>query len=190
MKIAILVGSTRPGRKGTAVAQWILERAARRDDAVNGSVHFEIVELADFDVPLLCEPTIPGAANRDYATPQTRVWGSKIDEFDGFVWITPEYNHGVPAAMKNGLDVLFPEWRHKAVGFVSYGANEGVRAVEQWRMIVVNVMMIAVRGQVTFSTFTEWPDGEFTPLERREGELKNLLNQLTEMVGTLAPLRG
>ncbi|MFL6159449.1 MAG: NADPH-dependent FMN reductase [Marmoricola sp.] len=184
MKIAILVGSTRPGRKGTEVARWILERASQRDDA-----EFEIVELADFDLPLLCEPTIPGAAKRDYATPQTRVWSAKVDEFDGFVWVTPEYNHGVPAAMKNALDVLYPEWNHKAVGFVSYGANEGVRAVEHWRGIVANVLMVATRGQLTFSTFSEWPDGVFTPSERREGELRNLLKQLVAMTGAVGTLR-
>lgn len=184
MKIAILVGSTRPGRKGTHVAQWVLERANQRGDA-----EFEIVELADFDLPLLCEPVIPGAANREYEIPQTRAWSAKIDEFDGFVWVTPEYNHGVPAAMKNALDVLYPEWTHKAVGFVSYGANEGVRAVEHWRTIVANVMMVATRAQLTFSTFSEWPDGEFTPSDRREGELKNLLNQLVKMTAAVGTLR-
>lgn len=184
MKIAILVGSTRPGRKGSTVARWIHERAAQRTDA-----EFEIVELADFDLPLLSEAVVPAAANRQYETPQTRVWSAKVDEFDAFLWVTPEYNHGVPAAMKNALDVLAPEWAHKAVGFVSYGANDGVRAVEHWRAIVANVHLAAVRAQLAFSTFTEWPDGAFTPLERREGELSALLDQVVAMTGVVGKLR-
>jgi len=184
MKIAILVGSTRPGRKGSTVARWVLERAAQRTDA-----EFEVVELADFDLPLLAEAVVPGAANRQYETPQTRVWSAAVDGYDGFVWVTPEYNHGVPAAMKNALDVLYPEWNHKAVGFVSYGANDGVRAVEHWRAIVANVHMADVRAQLAFSTFTEWPDGEFTPLERREDELKAVLDQLVAMTGVVSALR-
>lgn len=184
MRIAIVVGSTRPGRKGSAVAQWVHERASRRD-----GVEFEVIELADFELPLLSEPVVPSQAKRDYQTPQTRAWSERIDPFDGYVWVTPEYNHGVPAAMKNALDVLYPEWNHKAVAFVSYGVNEGVRAVEHWRPVVANVMMADVRAQLTFSTFTEWPDGVFTPAERREGELETVLDQLIALTGAVRTLR-
>lgn len=184
-KIAILVGSTRPGRKGSAVGQWVLERVQDRDDA-----SFELVELADFDLPLLSEPTVPGAAKRQYDVPQTRAWSAKVDEFDGFLWVTPEYNHGVPAAMKNALDVLYPEWNHKTVGFVSYGAGQGLRAVEQWRAIVANVLMVAVRHQLSFDTMLEWTDGELTPAERREKELQALVDQLVAMTHAVGTLRG
>jgi NAD(P)H-dependent FMN reductase len=184
MKIAILVGSTRPGRKGTSVGEWVLKQAVGRDDAT-----FELVELADFDLPLLSEPTVPGAANRNYETPQTQVWSQKIDEYDGFVWVTPEYNHGVPAAMKNGFDVLYPEWAHKGVGFVGYGADGAVRAIEHWRTIVANAQMHAVRAQVSLSTFAEFPDGEFIPLGRRDGELKTVLDQVVAVTKACAVLR-
>ncbi|MFL6060436.1 MAG: NADPH-dependent FMN reductase [Marmoricola sp.] len=184
MKIAIIVGSTRPGRKGSTVAEWVRQRADKRDDA-----EFEVVEIDDFDLPLLAEETVPAAADREYEVPQTRAWSRKIDEFDGFVWVTPEYNHGVPAAMKNALDVLGPEWNNKSVAFVSYGANEGVRAVEQWRTIVANLMMQATRAQLTFSSFTEWVDGSFEPDDRREEELETMLDQLVELTRALAPLR-
>lgn len=186
MKIAIIVGSIREGRIGSQVARWVKEQA----DGRGGDATFDIVELAHFDLPLLSEPTVPGAANREYETPQTREWSKKIDEYDGFVWVTPEYNHGVPGAFKNALDVLYPEWNHKAVGFVSYGADAGVRAVEQWRQIVANVLMIAVRGQVSMSLFTDFTDGTFAPQDRREGELKTMLDQLTEMAAAVKPLRG
>lgn len=184
MRIAIVVGSTRPGRKGSAVAHWVHERASRRDGA-----EFEVVELADFDLPLLAEAVVPSQAKRQYQTPQTRAWSERMDAFDGYLWVTPEYNHGVPAAMKNALDVLYPEWNHKAVAFVSYGVNEGIRAVEHWRTITANVLMADVRAQLSFSTFVEWPDGVFTPAERRAAELETVLDQLVALTGAVGSLR-
>jgi NAD(P)H-dependent FMN reductase len=152
-------------------------------------VQFELVELASYELPLLSEPTVPGAAHRQYETPQTIRWGQKVDELDGFVWVTPEYNHGVPAAMKNALDVLYPEWNHKTVAFVSYGADGGVRAVEQWRAIVANVMMYDVRGQVALSTFADFEDGRLAAQDRREGELKTMLDQLVALTTATSSLR-
>lgn len=185
MKIAILVGSTRPGRKGTQVGEWVKEQVSGRDDA-----EFELVQLADFDLPLLSEPTVPGAANRNYETPQTRVWSEAVDGYDGFVWVTPEYNHGVPAAMKNGFDVLYPEWAHKGVGFVGYGSEGGVRAVEQWRNILANAQMHAVRAQLSLSTFDDFKDGELKPRDRRPNELKTVIDQLVAITHACAGLRG
>lgn len=186
MKLGVIVGSTRPGRLGSKVGQWVLDQCTARGDA---DVQFELVELADYDLPLLGEPVVPGAANRDYEHPNTRAWSRKIDELDGFVWVTPEYNHGVPAALKNALDVLYPEWNEKTVAFVSYGADGGVRAVEQWRAIVANVKMYDVRGQVALSLFTDFTDGELSPLDRREGELKLMLDQLVTLTKATASLR-
>ena len=180
MRIAIIVGSTRPGRKGTTVAHWVNDLAQQRDD-VPGKVEFDVVELEDFDLPLLDEPTVPAAADREYETPETRAWSEAIDGYDGFVFVTPEYNHGVPAALKNAVDVLGPEWANKAVGFVSYGADGGVRAVEHWRVVVVNLLMTDVRAQVSLLVFEDWQDGEFRPLDRREEELDQMLDQLVEM---------
>ena len=188
MRIAIIVGSTRPGRKGTTVGRWVHDHALQRDD-VPGKVSFDLVELEDFDLPLLQEPTVPAAADREYETPQTRAWSEAIDSYDGFVFVTPEYNHGVPAALKNALDVLGPEWAYKAVGFVSYGADGGVRAVEQWRTVVANVLMTAVRAQLSLLVFEDWKDGELRPLERRERELDTMLEQLVAMTEAVRALR-
>jgi NAD(P)H-dependent FMN reductase len=188
MKIAIIVGSTRPGRKGTTVGRWVNDQAQQRDD-VPGRVAFELLELEDFDLPLLDEPTVPAAADREYEVPQTRRWSEVIDSFDGFVFVTPEYNHGVPAALKNAVDVLGPEWGNKAIGFVSYGADGGVRAVEHWRTVAANLMMTDVRAQVSLLVFEDWKDGEFRPLDRREGELQTMLDQLIEMSAAVRTLR-
>lgn len=184
MKIGIILCSTRPGRSGEAVAHWVHDIAKARDDA-----DYELVDLKEFDLPLLSEPTVPGAAKRQYDVPQTRAWSAKIDSLDGFVWVTPEYNHGVPAAMKNAFDVIYPEWMHKAVGFVSYGADGGVRAVEHWRVITANARLLAVRAQVSLSVFTDFADGEFAPQDRRTKEVGTVLDQVVELSGALAGLR-
>jgi len=188
VKIAIILGSTRPGRFGAQVADWVMAQAAGRDDA-----EYELVDLADYGLVLLDEPTVPGAAKRQYDNPNTRRWSAKIDEFDGYVFVTPEYNHGVPAALKNAFDVLYPDWVHKGAALVSYGADGGVRAVEHWRTILANAQMHVVRGQVSFSTMLEVEqreDGDvFAPAERRTKELGNVLRQLTRLTDATASLR-
>jgi NAD(P)H-dependent FMN reductase len=184
VKIGIVIGSTRPGRKGAGVGAWVHEIASRRDDA-----EFEIVDLADYGLVLLDEETVPSDAGGEYASAATRRWSRKIDELDGFVWVTPEYNHGVPAAMKNALDVLWAEWGNKTVGFVAYGFDGGTRSVEQWRMIVAAAFMIAVRPQVALQNFADFDANTFTPLDRRERELTSLLDSLVRMTDATRSLR-
>jgi NAD(P)H-dependent FMN reductase len=188
MKIAVIVGSTRPGRRGTTVGHWVNDHAQQRDD-VPGKVQFDLVELEDFDLPLLDEPMVPAAADREYETPQTRAWSQAVDRYDGFVFVTPEYNHGVPAALKNAVDLLGPEWAHKTVAFVSYGTNGGVRAVEQWRTILANLKVSDVRAQVTLMTFDDWKGGEFRPLDRREEDLEATLDELVELTDAMRTVR-
>lgn len=180
MKIAIIVGTTRPGRVGPQVGRWVLEQAEEF-----GRAEYELVDVADHDLVLLDESTVPGAADRQYENPATRRWSERIDGFDGFVFVTAEYNHSVPAAFKNAFDVLYPEWGGKAVAFVSYGADGGVRAVEHWRQIVANAHLHAVRSVVTLPTYLDFTDGRFTPGERRPDEARAMLTALTDLVGTL-----
>src|SRR5260370_10104240 len=118
LRIAIIIGSTRPGRNGEAVAKWVREIAQKRSDA-----EFGLVDIKDFNLPLLDEP-IP-AAMGNYSKPHTKAWGAKIDSFDGYVFVTPEYNHGMNGALNNAIDFLYREWNNKAAGFVGYG---GARA--------------------------------------------------------------
>lgn len=188
MKVAIIVGSIRGGRVGSTVGQWVKEQVDAQEKA--DGVTFDLLELADFDVPLLTDPTVPGAANRQYESERTRAFGAAMDSYDAFIWVTAEYNHGVPGAFKNAFDSIYPEWAHKAVGFVSYGADAGVRAVEQWRGIVANARMVAVRAQVSFGLFTDFGDDGFAPLERRAGELTTLVEQVTAMTRSLQAHRG
>lgn len=183
MKIGIILGSIRKGRFGGGVADWIKGQVEARDDA---GVDYEFIDLKDFNVPLLESEVVPGAANKHYDDENVTRWSQAIDACDAFIFITPEYNHGVPGAFKNAFDVLGNEWHSKAVGFVSYGAAEGVRAVEQWRQIVGNFNMYDVRSQVTFSIFSEVDEGGFAPNERRAGEFAGVVDSLLEAARRLS----
>lgn len=181
-RIAIIIGSTRPNRVGHKVAAWVHGIASQRGDA-----QFEVVDIADFGLPVLDEPQV--AATGQYQNEHTKRWSAAMGGFDGYVFVTPEYNHGVPGAMKNAVDFLYNEWVNKALGFVSYGADGGVRSVEQWRLVAANLQMADVRGQVSLRRFEEFPDDEFVPGPRREGELTTMLDQLVAWANALAPLR-
>jgi NAD(P)H-dependent FMN reductase len=134
VKIAIVTGSTRPGRNNEAVARWVFELARKRTDA-----EFELVDIQDYDLPLLDEP-VPASLGQ-YSRAHTKAWSAKIAPFDAYVFVTPEYNHGTSAALKNAIDYLYREWNNKAAGFVSYGGVGGARAVEHLRLILANVMV-------------------------------------------------
>ena len=146
IKIAIILGSTRPGRKGEAVARWVYEIAKKRIDA-----EFEFVDIKDFNLPLLDEPGI--ISQGQYTKEHTKTWSAKIDSFDAFIFVTAEYNHGIPGALKNAIDFLYREWNNKAAGFVSYGGTGGVRSVEHLRLVMAELQIADVRAQVTLSLF-------------------------------------
>src|SRR5437899_5262432 len=128
VRIGIILGSTRPGRHGEAVAKWVYEIAHKRSDA-----EFELVDIKDFNLPLLDEPVPPSLGQ--YSKEHTKAWAAKIDSFDGYVFVTPEYNHGICGALKNAIDFLFREWNNKAAGFGGYGSAGGVRAAEDLRLV-------------------------------------------------------
>jgi NAD(P)H-dependent FMN reductase len=182
-KIGIILGSTRPGRNGEGVANWVLDVAARRTDA-----EFELVDLLDYKLPHLDEAMPP--AYGQYSQPHTIEWASKIASFDGFVMVTPEYNHSTSGALKNAIDFLFAEWNNKAVGFVGYGSVGGARAVEHLRLIAGELMMADVRAQVTLSLLNDFENfSKLVPSERQEQALNAMLDQLVAWSQALAPLR-
>lgn len=194
-RIAIITGSTRTYRRGKAVADWALETA--RQIAPEG-VEVELVDLADFDLPVLDEPA--SGAWGIYAHEHTKRWSEAIASYDGYVFVTPEYNHGVPGPLKNAIDFLYSEWNHKAAGFVSYGVNGGVRAVEQLRQIAAELKLADVSAQVALNTFTDFDyhgiditeptvTGRFAPAERHVGDLASLLEDVALWSRALAPVR-
>lgn len=182
--IGIIVGSTRPGRKADAVARWVHACASKRSDAA-----FEVVDLKDFNLPLLDE-AMPAARGK-YEHSHTKAWSARIAPLDGFVFVTPEYNHATSGALKNAIDFLGQEWNHKAAGFVGYGGTGGVRAVENLRLIMGELMVADVRAQVALSLFTDWEHfSDFAPAARHEASLTAMLDQVVAWSGALKPLRG
>ncbi|MFE6778127.1 NADPH-dependent FMN reductase [Streptomyces sp. NPDC057702] len=189
-RIGVIVGSTRPGRRAATVAAWVAEVAARHPTVASG-VSVEVVDLAAYGLPLLDEP-VPAIVG-DYRHEHTRRWASTIAAYDGFVFVTPEYNHSFPAALKNALDFLYAEWGDKAAGFVGYGGLGGTRAVEQLRLTLAELRVATVRTQVALSKYTDvelfTDPGAWTPGQDQEAALGELLDEVIAWSRALQPLR-
>ena len=172
LKVAIILGSTRPGRNGEAVARWVHEHAAKRGDA-----DYQLVDIADFDLPLLDEAIPPSMGQ--YQKDHTRRWAETIAGFDAFVFVTPEYNHSTSGALKNAIDFIYGEWNNKAAGFVAYGSAGGTRAVEHLRGIMAELQIADVRSQVALSLFEDFESfSKFKPRDVHENSLDSLFEQL------------
>jgi NAD(P)H-dependent FMN reductase len=184
VKVGIIVGSTRPGNHAGDVGKWVLENAKKRTDA-----QFELVDIADFKLPMLDEPVPPSMGQ--YSKPHTKAWAQKVASFDAYVFVTPEYNHAPSAALKNAIDFVYAEWNNKAAGFVSYGASaNGSRAVEHLRAIMGELQVADVRAQVMFSLFTDFENFTvFKPAPMHEKSLGAMLDQLVAWAGALRTLR-
>jgi NAD(P)H-dependent FMN reductase len=183
LRIAVIIGSTRPGRNGEAVAKWVNEIAQKRSDA-----EFELVDIRDFNLPLLDEPVPPSMGQ--YSKAHTKAWAAKIGSFDGYVFVAPEYNHGISGALKNAIDFLFAEWNNKAAGFVSYGGAGGARAVEQLRLVLAELQIATVRNQVLLSMFTDFENfSVFKPAAHHEKSVNAMFDQILAWSGALKTQR-
>lgn len=137
-RILVILGSTRDGRVGEQVARWLMRKLEDRPEA-----DFELVDLRDYPLPIYAGPSGDGP------DPAVRRWVDKVAAADGYVVVTPEYNHGYPAPLKGALDHAYREWNRKPVAFVSYGGHAaGYRAVEQLRLVAVELQMVPIREQV------------------------------------------
>lgn len=175
-KVAIIVGSTRPGRKAGTVARWVHDIAAGRDDAT-----FEVVDIADYALPHLDEP-IPPRGGR-YSRPHTRTWAEKVGSFDAYVFVTPEYNGSISGALKNAIDFLYAEWNDKAAGFVGYGINGGTRAVEHLRLVLSDLKVTGVHSGVELTFADDFQDfTRFTPRDPQEKNVTAMLDELTALM--------
>jgi NAD(P)H-dependent FMN reductase len=184
LRIGIILGSTRPGRNGEQVARWVLEQAQQRDDAA-----YELIDLLDYNLPHLDEAMPP--AMGQYSQPHTRAWAEKIDSLDGFVFVTPEYNHSTSSALKNAIDFIYREWNNKAAGFVSYGSSSaGTRAVEHLRLIVGELQIADVRAQLGISLATDFENySTFVPKDQHAATLATVLDQLVSWSGAMKAVR-
>ena len=181
-----ILGSTRQGRRGEKVANWFGGIAAKRED-----LRYEPVDLRDWDLGFFDEPRPPSTG--EYGSAEQRRWSEKVAAADGFVWISPEYNHGYPPPLKNAIDFLYAEWNRKPMAVVSYGgAAGGLRAAEQLRLVSIEVQMVPVRSAVfiprAYSSFDD--DGRLTvDTEYREKSAGALLDELAWWANVLREAR-
>ena len=177
LKIAIVIGSTRAGRKGADVARWVQGCAAGRQDAA-----YDIVDIAEFDLALLGEG--------ENAQASEGRWQDAVSRFDGYVLVTPEYNHAPGAALKNALDLGGPAWANKAVAFVGYGGFGGIRAVEVLRLVVANLELAAVKPQVALTLNSDFSsEGALLPRAHQTAAVGETLDRLVAWAGAMRAVR-
>ncbi len=188
-RLVVMVASNRPGRVAEPVAHWFADHARQ-----HGGFEVELVDLAEIDLPFYDEPHHPRM--RRYTHDHTRAWSERIDAADAFVFVTPEYNYGMPAVLKNALDYLHHEWAYKPAGFVSYGGvSAGTRAVQMVKQVVTTLKMYVAPEAVSIPFVQQFleDDGEggrrLVANETMEGAAKTLLDELVRVEDALRPLR-
>jgi NAD(P)H-dependent FMN reductase len=183
LRIAVILGSTRPGRNGAAVADWVIDKARGRDGA-----DYELVDLVDHPLPHIDEVLPPVLGQ--YEGEHTKKWARTISGFDGFVFVTPEYTHSTSGVLKNALDFLYPEWNNKAAAFASYGGLGGARAIEHLRAICSELQIAHVRPQLSFSLFTDFTDmTKFTPGEQHDAAAQVMFDALESWTRAMRTVR-
>jgi NAD(P)H-dependent FMN reductase len=136
LTVKVILGTTREGRFGDKPAHWILGEAAKLP-----GVEAELLDLRDFPLPFFDRPSSPGREGGVYPHPVVTRWAEQVAKADAYIVVSPEYNHGYPAVLKNAFDHIYPEWARKPIGFVSYGNAGGARAIEQLRLVAVELQM-------------------------------------------------
>lgn len=184
-RLGLVIASTRPGRVGLPVARWLHGRARE-----HGGFDIDLIDLAQVDLPLLDEPEHPRL--RRYQHDHTKAWSARVDALDAFAFVMPEYNHGFNAALKNAIDYLNAEWRHKPAGFVSYGGVAGgTRAVQMLKPVLTVLRMVPVAEAVTIPGARRHLDdnGEFQGSDELERAAKGMFDALLRWTEALASLR-
>lgn len=184
-KLHVILASTRPGRAGEPIAEWFAARAR-----AHGAFDVELVDLAEVALPFFDEPAHPRL--RRYEHDHTKAWSARVDAADAFVLVTPEYNYGYPATLKNAIDYLHFEWQHKPVAFVSYGGvAAGTRAVQQLKQVVTTLKMLPLFEAVSIPFHTQFIDeeGRVQANETMESAADAMLAELVLSEATLRPRR-
>ncbi len=183
VKIAVIIASSRPQRVGPAVAEWVYAGTRERENAT-----YDLIDLAEQDLPNLDEPEPASSGN--YTKEHTLAWSRKVSGYDAFVFVTPEYNRGLPGQLKNALDFLYAEWNDKAAGIVCYGSSGGLRAAEALKSVLGELQIATVRAQVSVSIFDDMQDySAMTPRDFQAANLQEMLRQTERWAGALKPLR-
>lgn len=177
LNIKIILGSTREGRFGDKPAQWIFDIAKQREN-----LNVELLDLRDYAMPFFAEPVTPSSIKEPYSNPVVQAWTAKIEEADGFIVVSPEYNHGYSAVVKNAFDYVGKQWNKKPVAFVSWGTVGGVRSTEQLRQVVAELQMVSIRTAVHMITPWQFLDEKGLPkaeyLETHKTNANTMLDQL------------
>jgi NAD(P)H-dependent FMN reductase len=184
VKLGVIIASTRPGRVGFPVGQWVAEAAA-----AHGGLDVEILDLAEINLPLMDEPNHPRL--RQYTHQHTIEWSARIAAQDAFVIVMPEYNYGFTAPLKNAIDYLFQEWQYKAVGLVSYGGlSGGLRAAQMIKQVLTTLKMVPLTEAVVLPmVFRSIEDGVFQPDESAHAQAATLFTELQRWTHALRVLR-
>jgi NAD(P)H-dependent FMN reductase len=183
--LQVIIGSTRPGRVGSAVADWIIDRARAR-----GDFEVEVADLAVLNLPIFDEPNHPRL--RRYVNQHTKDWSEIVERSDAFIFVIPEYNYGFNAATKNAIDYLHQEWQNKAAGIVSYGGvAAGTRAAQMLKQVMSALKIVPVTDAVNIPFVGEKldEDGRLKPNEIMEGAAAAMLDELARWTQALRPLR-
>ncbi len=183
--LQIIIASTRPGRVGPSVASWIHQRAI-----AHGGFDVELIDLAEVNLPMFDEPKHPRL--HQYVHQHTKDWSATIDRADAFIFVIPEYNYGFNAAIKNAIDYLNAEWKHKPVGFVSYGGvGAGTRAVQMLKQVITALSMVPVFDAVNIPFIQQFLDDErkLQPNDIMETAATTMLDELVRWTATLRALR-
>lgn len=178
MKILIILGSTRKNRFSEKPANWIFNEAKNRKD-----FEVELIDLRDYPLPFFDEPISPSIIKEPYSNENVKKLTGKVAEADGFIAVTPEYNHGYPAVLKNMFDYIYKEWNRKAIGFVSYGTLGGARSVEQLRQVAIELQMAPIRQAIhippqLFIDIRMGKNNEANPFEILKPQLDSFFDQL------------
>jgi NAD(P)H-dependent FMN reductase len=184
-KLNIIVGSTRPGRLGPSIANWV-ETYARG----HGGFEAVLVDLADFNLPVYDEPNHPRL--RQYVHDHTKAWSASVEAADAFVFVTPEYNYFAPPALVNALDYVLHEWGYKPAGIVSYGgASGGMRSAQMLKLLLTGVRVMPIPDSVNVASFRQFIDakGIFSPNDLLAGAAKTMLDELLRWTQALQPMR-
>lgn len=183
--LMIIIGSTRPGRVGLPVGEWFADRARE-----HGAFDVSVADLAEWNLPFLDEPNHPRL--HKYVHEHTERWSEAVDAADAFVFVMPEYNHGISAPLKNAIDYLHVEWNRKPVGFVSYGGvAAGTRAVQMTKQIVLALRMVPVNDAVSipFVKSMMGDDGAFHPTSIVEESVEPMLDELAAVAAAMYSVR-
>jgi NAD(P)H-dependent FMN reductase len=164
MKIGIILGTTREGRLSPQVGNFLKQYGDERKDAT-----YEVIDLKEYKLPFLGDEDIHNGIDK---------WNQKLSEFDGFIFVAAEYNHSIPAVLKNALDLVKSPWINKACAIASYGSVGGARSAEHLRAVFGELSMADVRTNPAFSLFLDFKDGKFAPREVQMGAVKQMFDDI------------